>query len=107
LEWRNERKEAMMSCDKSFELHDDVTVLEFMEMAKVENEEELRQVLVRCPDIATLLLERNPDIVRNKTPAVAPAASSEALGAVGCAAGGSSSSGAIAVKCEPKEGGSN
>jgi hypothetical protein len=31
-------------CDKSFELHDDVTVLEFMQMAQVENEQELRQV---------------------------------------------------------------
>jgi ABC-type Zn2+ transport system substrate-binding protein/surface adhesin len=62
LEWRNEKKEAMLSCDKSFELHDDVTVLEFMHMAQVENEEELRTLLARCPDVATLLLERVPGV---------------------------------------------
>ena len=35
---------ARNRCDKSFELHDDVTVLEFMQMSQVENEQELRQV---------------------------------------------------------------
>ena len=63
VEWRNERKEAMLYFDRSFELHDDVTVLEFMRMAQVEDEAELRRVFAKCPDVASLLLERAPGIV--------------------------------------------
>jgi hypothetical protein len=62
LEWRNEKREALLSCEKSLEVCDDVMVLEFMHMAQVESEEELRQVFARCPDVATLLLERNPGV---------------------------------------------
>lgn len=101
LEWRNEKKEAMLSCDRSFELHDDVTVLEFMRMAQVENEAELRQVLSNCPDIANLLLERVPSLLRSQR--------SERDGESASDNAAAGSAGGAVVKTEPadwKEGGS-
>ena len=97
-----------MTFDKSFELHDDVAVLNFMKMSQVENEHELRDLLARCPDVAALLLQRCPGIIRTKGGGEGACGGEESSGAGSASAdiGGAGRSGGARVKSEPREGGS-
>ena len=113
---------------QSFELHDDVTVLNFMDLAQVDNESELkqvglqssktpnrarapctvasclsdtthdhvctpRQVLAPCPEVAALLLERSPGLVRM---AGAGGADDSLVAGLGASCNGAASSGGSA-----------
>uniref|UniRef100_A0A7S0ELR9 E2F/DP family winged-helix DNA-binding domain-containing protein n=1 Tax=Hanusia phi TaxID=3032 RepID=A0A7S0ELR9_9CRYP len=64
LEIHSDRKRASLYFSNKFELHDDKSVLDLMEMHKVEDEESLKQAFPNCPEISSLLLKKRPDIVR-------------------------------------------
>jgi len=64
LEIHTDRKRASLYFSNKFELHDDKSILDFMEMDKVEDEESLRQAFPSCPEISQFLLKRRPSIVR-------------------------------------------
>ena len=62
-----ERSDALLTCTKSFELHDDVAVLQRLDLSTVGSEEDFRAKLGDDGELANLLLTRHPGLVRNRT----------------------------------------
>lgn len=59
----DDRLDALLTFSKSFELRDDVAVLEGLDLSTVASEEELRRRLSDTGDFAKLLLQRRPGLI--------------------------------------------